>query len=370
MSMKTDWEAANSPFILDRMVFINTDETGKAVYRFEYAITTGFEAKLGYTGSVTQSVDSTTGGWTFAKPDYTAEGKAPAAEGLAAQLGQDRFGREDVGGGFVRRVEVDDGRGGSETAAERLAFEKAWVTIERWVAEGRFPVGDYLPEGSYAEGTNPYEPYTGKWYLWQLSQMTDLHDIEAFTNVLPPSSTEEKLQLELDLGGISDGGGGRAAAIGPIYRAPDRRTIEDQITGTLVALLGTVDESLVQEFTNLHMKEDKRNWDSPTETINPSQSVLEAIRNTSQYKTIHKLRPDSEDERTWISMRRAAALRGGLNTGDLEQYGIRAAKGGFDLGDVPLGAATTQFGTSGKAPPLLDEKFRRVAKSMFGRVIR
>ena len=169
--------------------------------------------------------------------------------------------------------------------------------------------------------------------------------------------------------GLGGGGGGGGGFTGPEYVAPDRRVIEDYVKGVLVSLVGTVSNDL-ETLVDLYMDEDRKNFDTPNQQIDPGQSVLEAVRKTSGYQSIHKLRPDSEDERTWISDRRAAALRGGLNTGDLEQHAIRSAQLGANLGDVPFGAAVTQFGVSGQAPPLLDTKFRRVAASMFGRVIR
>ena len=365
MSLSSDYEALYPGRTVSRVVFVNTDATGNSVYRFEYTYDSSPSPLVwsGASGSTTLTVtqDKRDGSWTFTEPNYHSEGSNPLEEGVDAfnEILDRPPTRMDPGSftTFVGDLDVP-AIDPSETAAETAARERGYATIMRWAEEGRFGTGQAAVDWANA-------------MMAELAALSDLSDIEGFTNVIPPSLPGERDFLsDTGIDGGGGGGGGRAGAVGPVYRAPDRRVIEDQIKGMLVSLLGTVDESLVQEFTNLHMKEDKRNWDSPTETIDPSMSVLEAVRNTSQYKSIHKLRPDSVDERQWISDRRSAALRGGLNTADLEQFAIGSAASGSNLGDVPFSAAVSQFGASGVAPPLLDEKFRRVATSVFGRVIR
>jgi hypothetical protein len=175
---------------------------------------------------------------------------------------------------------------------------------------------------------------------------------------------------ELVLPDLSPSGGSGSGLSGPLYRAPDRRVIEDFVKGTMVSLVGHILEGNLGRIVDIYMRDDRRNFDSPGQDINPTQSIIEAIRNTAEYQTIHKLRPDSVDERTWISDRATAAIEGGLNIGEIEDFAITQAVAGGDVEDVREAAGVTQLQNTGKAPTLLDRKFRNVALSMFGGVKR
>lgn len=159
---------------------------------------------------------------------------------------------------------------------------------------------------------------------------------------------EEFQDMEDDFGNwwdsIGGGGGGFAE---PVYEAPDRRVIEDMAKGMMVSLLGAVAPDKVEEGVNIYMKDHRRNWDNESVEINPEQSLLEFIRGTEEYETIHALRPSSEDERSWVSDRRAAAQRGGLNTGLQEDFAIEQAQVGGDIQDVEDAAGVEQTLVSG-----------------------
>jgi len=167
------------------------------------------------------------------------------------------------------------------------------------------------------------------------------------------------------------GGGGGGGFAGPEYVAPDRRVVEDFVKGSLVSLVGNIPgDDMVQRFTDVYMNEHRKNFDTPNRTIDPAQSVTEAIRGTAQYKTIHQNRPDSEDERSWISQRSAAAAQGGLTVGAQENFAITQATVAGDVEDVRTAAGFAQLQRSGKAPTLLDNQFRQVAQGIFGGVRR
>lgn len=163
------------------------------------------------------------------------------------------------------------------------------------------------------------------------------------------------------------GGGGFGSGItGPVYRAPDRRVIEDMARGVMTSLIGTVNEDYVDTLTDVYMKDHRRNFDSEGEEIDPGQSLLEAVRDTSEYQEVHALRPDSEDERNWVSSRRSAAAQGGLAQGQQEDFAIQQASIGGDLPDVRDAASAAQLQTSGSARgTVLEDKIRGVAQGMF-----
>lgn len=170
--------------------------------------------------------------------------------------------------------------------------------------------------------------------------------------------------MDADTSGVDlpgDGGGGNA----PVYVAPDRRVIEDYVKGSMVSLVGTVLDSRVQEITDLYMSDHRRNFDTPDVEIDPGQSVVEAIRQSSEYRTIHQNRPESADERTWISDRRQAALQGGLDIEEQEDFAIVQATAAGDVADVREAAAFSQLSLSGQAPDFLDRFIGTVANNMF-----
>lgn len=165
------------------------------------------------------------------------------------------------------------------------------------------------------------------------------------------------------------GGGG---GFEPVYEAPDRRVVEDMVKGTFVSLVGTIpDDTLVEAGVNLYMRDHRRDWDTPDREIDPSMSVLEYVRSTEQYQAIHELRPDSEDERSWVSDRRVAAAQGGLNLGAQEDFAIEQASIGGDLQDVRTSAAMSQVQTSGSARGTsIEDRMKATATQMFRSVVR
>ena len=135
--------------------------------------------------------------------------------------------------------------------------------------------------------------------------------------------------------------------------------------GSMVALVGTVLDDELDRIVDIFMSEDRRNFDTPGEQISPNQSVLEAIEATKEYITIHKLRPDSQDARTWIPDRRKAAAAGGLSVEQQEAFAITQATVGGDIADVEEAAGFAQFQGSGRAPDPIQARIRIAARGVF-----
>lgn len=208
----------------------------------------------------------------------------------------------------------------------------------------------------------------------RVAEIQTMEELEKFARIAAAESLlpgpefeavfEDVAQEAYDFGPSGGGGGGGFAA--PIYVAPDRRVVEDFVKGTMVSLVGTVLDDKVQEMTDLYMADHRKNWDTQDRVIDPSQSVLEAMRLTSEYKHVHKLRPDSEDERYWVSQRRTAAAQGGLTQGSQEDYAIMQAAAGGDLADVARGAGATQASVSGSSRgTILENTVRSAAGNLF-----
>jgi hypothetical protein len=98
--------------------------------------------------------------------------------------------------------------------------------------------------------------------------------------------------------------------------------------------------------------------------------VLEYVRSTREYQMIHKLRPKSEDERTWVSDRKEQAVQGGLSTSRQENFAITQATAGGDVKDIAEAAAVAEFQATGQMPTILDNQFRTAMQNMLSRVAR
>src|SRR3990167_9398978 len=168
--------------------------------------------------------------------------------------------------------------------------------------------------------------------------------------------------------GLFGGGGGGGGFAGPEHREPDRRVVEDFVKGSLVSLVGNIPSQYVNAFTDLFMKDHRRNFDSLDKEIDPQQSVIAAIRRTAEYKTIHTLRPQGVDERSWVEDRKTEATQGGLGTEQVENFAITQATVGADIGDVAEAAAFAQLQGSGQAPAFLQGTFRNAAQGIFAGV--
>lgn len=245
-------------------------------------------------------------------------------------------------------------------------------------------------------GASPIERFKDQWMTW-VNEMTDngsllpsegaqlMSKVQFFSgdarelnewmtfvskNVGPPPGPFETIYdtgdpTSIGFGG-GGGGGGGGGSLGPEYVAPDRRVIEDLVKGTLVSLVGNLPEGMVDSFTDLYMSEHRKAWDTTDRQIDPQQSLIEAVRGTAEYRTVHKLRPDSQDERLWVADRRNAAQRGGLTVGAQEDFAITQATAGGDIPDVIEAASVAQFQSSGSARgTLLDTKIRDAAQSIF-----
>ena len=356
MSMASDFTKSTNGWTMQRMTFINVDERGHYVYRFEW--TMGARS-----GSHTLAVSKQGSTWHFTPPNYHAEARqaqdpspsaALQASSLAASqdpnrlgvLGLNPFGAPLPQGNSIGQGVYD-------------AYARGFEILNRWIEEGRISSEDGIEKQGLLERL--------------MLKEADIGDIERVTNFLPGEvgsfDNGGGAFGDITVGG-GGGGGGRGGAIGPVYRAPDRRTIEDQVTGQVANLLGAVDEDFVQEFTNLFMTEDRRNFDSKDKQIDPGTSVVEAIRNTAEYKRIHKLRPDSVDERTWISRRRSLGESGGLAESELEQFGIDQATIGGRVSETAEAGAVKQFVNTNQAPRILQTKFKQAAADMFSGVVK
>ena len=316
-----------------KMTYAGKDKYGAVIYKFNYRVAT-MRSPSGMIATRTLAVNRDEGVFGFSPPN-SAAGHAPITGVNDATL---RAPDQSLIDRAV--IKIND------------LVERGLMSVE----EGKLLIGQ-LPSMSNAAITTI------------ISRGSSYANAPSVIEVEPDGSAQGALDdifTGIDYGG---GGGGGGGALEPIYRAPDKRVVEDIVKGSLISLVGVIPEHLLGPAVEVYMADDFRNWSSETEEINPQQSVLAFIRNTHEYQTVHKLRPKQLDEREWIAQRRQQGERGGLQT-DLDQFAINQATVGGDLGDVERAAATQQFQKSGKMPSILDNQFRDIAAAMMARVAR
>lgn len=183
--------------------------------------------------------------------------------------------------------------------------------------------------------------------------------------VAPPPDAETTGSLFDPWAGISFGGGGGGVA--PVYIPPDRRLVEDMVRGALVVRLGRADQGRLQFLTDQFMADHRAAWESPESGMDPRASMIEAIRNQSDYKRIHRLRPDAVDEEKWVSDRFSLGIRAGLSPEEAEQFSINMAQIGGSTEDAQRAGQVQTF-AAGRKTQELRGQFLAGARSMFRRV--
>lgn len=176
----------------------------------------------------------------------------------------------------------------------------------------------------------------------------------------------QKLTIGGDLQGMIDnlgsggsGSRGSGGATGPVYVKPDERMVRESVKGMLAALAGTVDDGKLNELTKLYMDEHRRSFTvRETEQLDPMESVKAAIRNTSEYKAIHTLRPESTDEYTWITQRQGALKRAGVTDIMSEKLGIAQATAGSSDEEAATAGNVATFSQSTQQLGELRNKIR------------
>jgi hypothetical protein len=156
------------------------------------------------------------------------------------------------------------------------------------------------------------------------------------------------------------GGGGARAQ----YVPPDQRLVEDAVKSMLVALAGRSDIGRVNTLTALYMSEDRRAFGRrDQEQIDPMEAVKAKIRSFEDYKAIHGLRPETEDEFTWVSQRRGALLRAGVTPSEAQELAIEQATVAATGEQTAQAGQVSEFQRTGQFLPGFFQNVRSSAAS-------
>jgi hypothetical protein len=130
--------------------------------------------------------------------------------------------------------------------------------------------------------------------------------------------------------GRSGGGGG-----GPVYVAPDRRVVEEFVKDKMIVLTGK-NQPEFKKVVDDYMRDHKKMAEGAS--VDPKATVMEGIRGLDEYKRIHKMRQESQDESTWISVRQQRLEQLGLSGANAASRAQAFAAGGVNVNDIDLGA--------------------------------
>ncbi len=179
-------------------------------------------------------------------------------------------------------------------------IEWTWGELQGWMRDNGIDPGDMTYEEFWREGLAK-----------QLGLLTEIP--EGFE--LPTTSR--------------GGGGGRASgATGPVYRAPDRATIEDQIKPYVIATTGSINQHIIDAAVSEYMSKDLANFNSEEQAIDAWQAAKAVVQGTAEYKSLQNLRPDFVEDVDWVASRQGKLMQLGLSGDRAQELGIEAAKVG------------------------------------------
>jgi hypothetical protein len=185
--------------------------------------------------------------------------------------------------------------------------------------------------------------------------------------VMPPGLTWGELHdraadwevaFDAFLNPTSGGRGGRTRAA---YVRPDDSLVRNAVEGAWDALTGSVDAAGVDNAIKVFYSKDRANYDNEGQQIDAMEAVLELIRNTPEYKEIHQLRSESQDERTWISSKVGRLLQAGVSQPLAQELGAAQAQVGAS---DPTTARAAEIGTLVGTGRALDSHKARMRDSM------
>ena len=172
-------------------------------------------------------------------------------------------------------------------------------------------------------------------------------------------------QQENDILGIGRGAGGGAASAA--FAPQDERTVRDQVKAYVIATTGTANEAIIKAGIDAFMEADRVAFNvRKTKRIDPWNTVQEIVRESTAYKTISALRPDSVDEMDWVVDRQAALRQIGLSGQRAEEVGIELSAAGATTEALVLGGSIAQQVGTGRQLQIMRDKLKRSAGAALG----
>jgi hypothetical protein len=170
---------------------------------------------------------------------------------------------------------------------------------------------------------------------------------------------EEWLSLREEVAG----GGGR---VGPVYVAPDRAEVEDNLQAYQVAVTGSLDEGLLADAVDAFMSTHRKDFNSKGQSYDPVTAAKKVIQNSAAYLDIHELRPESTSELTWVTDQQQRLRMVGLDAQQAEALGIKMARIGATQ-EATIEAGERAFmSATGRVAATQRESLKSTARAVLG----
>ena len=176
---------------------------------------------------------------------------------------------------------------------------------------------------------------------------------------------EQKKEFVFDPGIFGSGLDGRGAQ-GPTYVKPDRAAVEEGLKPFQIAVTGTLQQGILDESVDTYLATHRKDFDSKGQRHDPLVAAQNVIRNSSAYKDIHELRPESESEMSWVTGQQARLRMVGLNSEQSESLGIQLARIGASEEAGKEAGQTAFFRSTGRVHQDQRAKLKRSASSVLG----
>jgi hypothetical protein len=176
-----------------------------------------------------------------------------------------------------------------------------------------------------------------------------------------PNGPRWGVELDRLMSGSASRGGGRGSA-GAVYERPDERLVRDAIKGVMSDLVGRPQNAKIDGYVDQFMTAHKANFNNKGQQIDPMAGIVEDIRNSGEYKTIHAGRDEGVDEASWVSSRVGLLINAGVSQALAVDLGIEQATAAATPDTVVAAGQARQFSASGR---MLDSHKAKMRETMF-----
>lgn len=159
------------------------------------------------------------------------------------------------------------------------------------------------------------------------------------------------------------GGGGFA---GPKYQAPDRDAVEEFLKPFQVAVTGSLQEDILEAAIDQYLTTDRQDFDDKNARHDPGVAAKNVIRNSSAYKDVQELRPDSEDELQWVTKQQTRLRMVGLGSAEAQNLGIQLARVGAGEEAAKEAGEGAFFSGTGRVARSQRASLKRSASAVMG----
>ena len=171
---------------------------------------------------------------------------------------------------------------------------------------------------------------------------------------------------EFRFGSDSEGLGSGFGRIGPVYVRPDELQVTEFLKSYVVATTGTIDDPLTAQAVERYLNAHRQNFDNPGQDIDALLAAQTVVRDSAVYKDIHELRPEGQDEMTWVTSQQGLLRQLGVSSTDSEKLGIKLARVGASRAANKAAGERTIFSSSGRIAEDQRKRLKDSASAVMG----